>query len=739
MDNSFAFNETATKRMPQFLILIILLLLELPYIGLSLGFDFSIHSKPLAAQSMQNYLIEAQVRGYFRQTLLQWSSFSLAAVTVLLAFTRYKLSEDKVALIIGLSILFSGFIEATHTLFVDGLTLNYNQKNNFDALIWTFSNSISGLILLIGLAILLKTKRKSRLPPRHFILITSLILLIALYTIYHIYNSTTTPEMWFNDEDISRPYEAVSLGIYFIILIFFYPKIYKKYPSILSHCIFYMSITQIITAFYLMSLSHTPYDSAYNIAYFLKVVNYFIPCICFIIYYVISYKEVLEGQKNLKIKQEELKYVASHDSLTNLFNRREFENLLDKSIANTLRINSSLALLLIDLDNFKITNDSFGHIHGDELLKQFSSRLVSLIRKGDLLARVGGDEFTLISPNIKSPSSARHLAQRILNELNTPYLINGKLIIVTASIGISVFPTDGRTTETLLIKADLAMYKAKNSGKNTYQFYTEELSYLQSRESEIEAHLRQALHNDEFALNFQPKYNLLNKKIIGAEILLRWDNEVLGQISPDEFIPVAERAGLIMDIGTWVLNKSCKQISEWNKQYASSNLSFSINISPIQLSNSQFLNILKKILLNLKYSAPNLEFEITESILMRESNELTNVLNNISALGIKISLDDFGKGYSSLNRLRTLPIDTLKIDKHFISDIHNKNDKVVIVDIIIKLANELGVNIIAEGIETSAQLDYLVSKKCYSGQGFLLSQPISTEAFIQLAFSDTSQ
>lgn len=738
MDKSIA-DVTTIKRMPQFLVLIILLLLGLPYVGLNFGFDFSIHSNEFTSQSVHNYLIEAQVRGYFRQTLLQWSGFSLAAVTVLLAFTRYKLSGDKIALVIGLSVLFSGFVEAMHTLFIDGLALNYQEKNNLDALVWTFSNNVSGLIMITGLTILLITKKKAPLPGNNFPLLITLVVVMAIAILFYLNRTTAIPIMWFHHEHFARPYEGLSILLYLIILIVLYPKIYHKYPSILSHCIFYMSITQIIIGLYLMALSRSPYDSAYNIAYFLKVVNYFIPCICLLMNYVASYTGVLSAQRRLKIKQEELKYVASHDSLTNLFNRREFEELLDKSISNALRNRSSLALLLIDLDNFKTTNDTFGHIHGDELLKQFSNRLILLIRKGDLLARVGGDEFTLITPNIKSPSSARQLAERILNELNNPYLINGKLITVTASIGISIFPTDGRNTEKLLIKADLAMYKAKNTGKNTYQFYTEELSHLQHRESEIEAHLRQALQNNEFELNFQPKYNLLSKEIIGAEILLRWESKILGFTSPNEFIPVAERSGLIMEIGNWVLNKSCEQIALWKEQFKNSNLSFSINISPIQLANNQFLNSIKKTLSNLDFTASNLEFEITENILMSESNEINHVLNSISALGIKISLDDFGKGYSSLNRLRTLPIDTLKIDKNFISDIQNGSEKVVIVDIIIKLAQELGMSIIAEGIETTTQLEYLVSKQCYYGQGFLLSQPISAKDFTELAFEKYAQ
>jgi diguanylate cyclase (GGDEF)-like protein len=733
MDNSFAFDEITIKRMPLFLILIILLLLGLPYLGLNMGLDFGIQTSKLNGNSAQNFLIESQVRGYFRQTLLQWSGFSLAAVTVLLALTRYKLSDDKIALVLGLSILFSGSIEAIQTLFIDGLSLNFQEKNNFDALIWSFSNSIGGLILILGLSVILKNKKEKPLSLRYFILINSLIVITAMITIYCMTRIIKIPDMWFENAQISRPYETISILIYLVLLLYVYPRIYKRYPTILSHCIFYMGNTQIIISLYLMLLSHHPYDSGYNIAYFLKVVNYFIPCSCLIINYVWSYSGVLKVQKSLQIKQEELKYIASHDSLTSLFNRREFEDLLDKAISNSLRTKTSLALLLIDLDNFKATNDTFGHIHGDELLKQFSNRLVLLIRKGDLLSRVGGDEFTLISPNIQSPSSARQLAQRILNELNSPYLINGKLITVTVSIGISIFPHDGRNTEKLLIKADLAMYKAKNSGKNTYQFYTEELSFLQHRESEIEAHLRKALQKNEFELYFQPKFNLVNKELVGAEVLLRWENKILGSPSPNEFIPVAERCGIIMDIGNWVLNKTCQHITQWTKEY-DSNLAFSVNISPIQLSNSQFLSIIKKAILNLNCSTNKLEFEITETILMRESKEITDVLNRISELGIKISLDDFGKGYSSLNRLKVLPIDTLKIDKYFVSDIQNEKDKVVIVDIIITLARELGMSIIAEGIETTAQLDYLVAKKCNFGQGFLLSKPLSTEKFTRLAF-----
>lgn len=735
MDNSFVFNETTLKRVPQFLVLIIILLLGLPYIGLNWGLDFSNLAITLNhGNETGSQLIESQIRGYFRQTLLQWSGFSLAAVTVLLAFTQYRLSNDRIALIIGLAILFSGSVEALHTLIIDGLALDFVEKNNLDALVWVFSNSISGLILIIGLTLLVHTNDDKSVSLRTFILLTTFLVLSAIMLIYYTAGVIELPDMWYIDSYISRPFELISVFIYLILMIIVYPKTYASFPNILSDSIFYMSATQVVLSIYIMLLSNTPYDSAYNIAYFLKVVVYFIPCTCFVINYVFSYSAVLSAQKKIKIKQEELKYLASHDSLTGLFNRREFEEILDKSIANAERNNSSLALLLIDLDNFKITNDTFGHFHGDELLKQFSHRLVLLVRKGDLLSRVGGDEFTLIALNTKSPSSARHLSERILNELNTPYTISGKLITVTVSIGISIFPGDGNSTEELLRKADLALYKAKNSGKNTYQFYTEQLGYLQHRESELESHLRKALQYDELQLYYQPKFNLANMEIIGAEILLRWNNEALGDVCPEEFIPVAESTGLIAELGQWVLQKACAQIMHWSNQY-NRMLSFSINISPVQLTKHHFLSILEKILKEYQYPPEYLELEITENILMGDQTEVSKVLNDISSLGIKLSVDDFGKGYSSLNRLNTLPIDALKIDKSFISDIHNEHEKIVIIDIIIKLANELGISIVAEGIETIPQLKYLVSRKCHFGQGFLLSKPLTADEFSSIAYT----
>ncbi len=478
MSHPFILDEKTLKRIPPAFVLILVLILGLPAIFLNYyGLDFNTLSKALGTNDQAALLIsEAQIRGYFRETLLQWSAFSLASITVLLSFTKYRLTNDKIALIIGLVVLFSGSVEALHTLLVDGLSPDSADKANLDAVIWTFSNIFSGLIFIIGLLLLLFYQKQNRFRSLTFVLISLLLLLIAFSLIYYATTLITLPEMWFVNDLLARPYELIYLLLYLFLVIFIYPAIYKQYPYILTNCIFYMAITQMVSAIYLMLLSGSPYDSAYDIAYFLKIIVYFIPCACLIVDYVFSYNAVLEAQDLLKTNQIQLTYLAAHDGLTDLYNRREFENLLGKAIANSARNKSMFALFVIDIDNFKLINDSLGHSHGDHFLKELSSQLTSLSRQGDILSRIGGDEFTLITAKLKSPTAAKKLAKRIVAGLSTPLIVDEKTLVGTVSIGISIYSMDGETTEELLKNADIAMYKAKNSGKNNFRFYSEQLN-----------------------------------------------------------------------------------------------------------------------------------------------------------------------------------------------------------------------------------------------------------------------
>jgi diguanylate cyclase (GGDEF)-like protein len=469
------FDEQKLRQIPSIFIFILVMILGLPIVAYNL-FDIDLITITQGISfddRYKTYLVESQVRGYFRQAILEWSAFSLACITVLLAFTQYRLSNDKIALIIGLSILFSGSVDALNTIIIDGITPIYIDKPNLDAVIWTFSNTTSGLICLFGLIFLLRDKSDRSFSTSTFCLISLFIVLAAFTLIYYAALIVKLPTMWDNAATFTRPYEMIYLLVYLVIAIVIYPKIYKKYPYILTNCIFYMSITEVVMAFYMMLLSNQPYDSAYYIAYFLKIIVYFLPFSCLIINYVFSYNAVLQAQINLQISKDKLKYLAGHDSLTNLYNRREFENQIDQRISAAGREKESFALFVIDIDNFKVINDTLGHIHGDEYIRRFADQLRTLTRKGDILSRIGGDEFTLITSKLKSKEHANILAKRLINGLHQSFPVGDGSIANSSSIGISIYPDDGKTAQELLRKADIAMYAAKNAGRNTYRFYSE--------------------------------------------------------------------------------------------------------------------------------------------------------------------------------------------------------------------------------------------------------------------------
>ena len=469
------FNEKTLSRIPPVFIIALLIVLGLPVLVFNVfHIDFTVISQGLGFYNQHGTTIgEVQFRNYFQQAILQWSAFCLSAITVLLAFTQYRLVNDKIALIVGLSVLFSGSVDALHTLIIDGVAPLYFDKPNLDAIVWTLTNTVSGLILLIGLSVLLKMEEHKKVSLLLFGLLSIFLVLAAFTLIYYTTLIIKIPHMWDVGARLSRPYELVYLVIFLIIAIVVYPKIYKKFPYILTNCVFYMSITEVAIALYMMILSSNPYDSAFNTAYFLKIIVYFIPFSCLIVNYVFSYNAILQAQATLQVSKDKLKYIAAHDSLTNLYNRREFDDQINQRIALCAKEKISFALLLIDIDNFKLINDTLGHIHGDEYIKKFASELRILTRKSDILSRIGGDEFTLITPKLKARINAQQLADRLIGGLSKVHSIGGNLITNTSSIGIAIYPDDGKTSQELLRKADIAMYAAKNTGKNKYQFFSE--------------------------------------------------------------------------------------------------------------------------------------------------------------------------------------------------------------------------------------------------------------------------
>ncbi|MDP2748367.1 bifunctional diguanylate cyclase/phosphodiesterase [Pseudomonas sp.] len=432
---------------------------------------------------------------------------------------------------------------------------------------------------------------------------------------------------------------------------------------------------------------------------------------------------------------EKMAHLAQHDALTNLPNRALLNDRINQAIALAERRSSHLALLFLDLDNFKHINDSLGHGVGDQLLQAVALRLSDCVRSSDTVSRLGGDEFVVLLSESHSAEDAARTAEKILSALAVSHSIGQQQLHITSSIGISTYPNDATDAEGLIKNADTAMYLAKEEGRNNYQFFRHEMNVHAVERQLIEAHLRTAMENSEFVLHYQPKIDLHSGKITSAEALIRWQHPAWGMILPGRFIPVAEACGLIVPLGRWVLLHACAQAKRWeNCGYALE--SVAVNISALEFRRKDFVDSVESALRVTGLDPNNLQLEITESVLMRDAQASATILQQLKTLGVQLAVDDFGTGYSSLSYLSQFPIDVLKIDRSFVQDIHNSNG--IIVSAVIAMGNSLKKRVIAEGIEETAQLEFLRSHHCSEGQGFLFSHPVSAQNFANLLRSGIS-
>jgi diguanylate cyclase (GGDEF)-like protein len=429
-------------------------------------------------------------------------------------------------------------------------------------------------------------------------------------------------------------------------------------------------------------------------------------------------------------------YQAGHDPLTGLPNRNLLNDRLTQAIAISERRKSTIVLILLDLDHFKAINDTLGHSFGDQLLITVGQRLQELIRGSDTIARIGGDEFVAVLTTGNHSDSVVTVVKRFLESISRPFSFQGQEIWVTASIGIAQYPEDGEDPETLFKKADTAMYHIKENGRNGFQFFADEMNRKISKRMKIESNLRYALEKNEFHLNYQPQIDLTTGKIVGMEVLLRWHNEELGSVSPDDFIPVAEDTGQIVAIGEWALRSACTQYRDWT-DLDFPRLRMAVNLSPRQFGQNNLVEMVKNILNETGIEATNLDLEVTESLMMHNIEDSIDKMHALRELGISLSIDDFGTGYSSLSSLQRFPLNFLKVDKSFVQEIGTGN-KAVIIRAIVAMAHSLGLSIIAEGVETVDQLNFLRKHHCEEVQGFYFSKPLSTEKFAELIVNTVS-
>jgi len=426
----------------------------------------------------------------------------------------------------------------------------------------------------------------------------------------------------------------------------------------------------------------------------------------------------------LKQANQKMEHLALFDALTGLANRRLFIERLHNSVLSARRSKTSVALMFLDLDQFKRINDTLGHQAGDQLLLTIADRLQGCVRPQDTVARLGGDEFTILLNGIQDIDKVHSIAKTILTTLKEPIKLGKHEIIVSTSIGITLAPNDSINSDTLMKNADLALYMAKENGRDGYHFFTEALNIRANKLLETENELREAIKRGDFYLNYQPQINLKTGEIASVEALIRWNHPIKGEISPYDFIPVAEETGLIVQIGQWVLEHACKEIQSLN-EVSGKSLRVAINLSTRQFEDPELVNIVAQALRDSGLDARNLELEVTESMLMHDMNSAIRQLNKIKSTGSTLTIDDFGSGYSSLSYLKSLPVDTLKIDQSFVYDIPEDLNAMEIASAVIAISHKLNLRVVAEGVENIDQRDFLVINGCDYAQGYFFSHPLS--------------
>jgi diguanylate cyclase (GGDEF)-like protein len=433
-----------------------------------------------------------------------------------------------------------------------------------------------------------------------------------------------------------------------------------------------------------------------------------------------------------KLAEEEIKHLAFYDPLTQLPNRRLLLERLKHGIEIGRREGKQPALLMLDLDRFKVVNDSLGHLAGDELLQQVAARITTLLRAVDTVARLGGDEFIVFLEDITHPQDAARVAEEIIADLSKPFkLSQSDDVWIGASIGISLYPQHGDTPELLMDHADAALYQAKDHGRGCFAYFSEELTRAVQERIVMEVRLRKAIEQHELRVFYQPQVDIVSDRIIGAEALVRWYDPIEGLIPPFRFIPIAEETNLIVEIGEWVLRETCNQGRQW-LDMGLPPLTLAVNVSPHQFRRSDINALVEAALAETGFPARQLELEITESGLMENQDNATDILNSLHAQGIRLAIDDFGTGYSSLAHLKRFPLDVLKIDKSFIDDIPHNKDDMEIAATIVAMGHTLGFKVLAEGVETQEQLAFLRKNGCDTYQGFIKSRPIPAEEFADL-------
>lgn len=451
-----------------------------------------------------------------------------------------------------------------------------------------------------------------------------------------------------------------------------------------------------------------------------------------------SMQQSLQAEaKRLRCSQAKLTHLVGHDALTGLSNRKAFNSHVEQMLAEARERQQTLALLYMDMDNFKTINDSLGHAAGDELIRSVAWRLKQAVRDADTLSRQGGDEFVMVLSNIEDVQTAITIARRMQEVVAQPFEVGSKQLLTSLSVGIALFPADGHDADTLVRKSEMAMFEAKKAGRNTHFVHQEDMSSDSHERLNIEQALRQAIAHDELELHYQPIIALNGGRLVGAEALLRWQHPEHGLLAPDRFMDVAEQSGLIVEIGEWVLNQACREAVRW-QQEGLQQLTVSVNLSAVQVRRNNLESMVATALADSALAPALLELELTESMLLEKSEEFLQLLRNLKQMGVTLAIDDFGTGYSNLSYLQRFQVDRLKVDKSFVSNLSSSDQNLAIVTAVIQMAHSLKLEVTAEGIEHKLVQRILTSLGCDHAQGYLFSRPLEQDSFLDYARSYTN-
>jgi diguanylate cyclase (GGDEF)-like protein len=714
--------------------LVLLAVCGLPLALALAGIDLSVQGKLTGPGDMTDAALVQPLR--HMRVLGEWTAVCVGLVAGALAFFQYRISREPSLPVLGIVLVSASAMDGMRALAYVGLIHTAAPPEQLWPFAWTLCRTLTGTILLFGVALVCLPSIRALLTryPRAVFAATFAVGAAALLWVRMCLGAPLLPRVLLPDAWLPRPFDLYPIAAFLTCALLLHFVYLRQRGSPFAYALLLSLEPQVAAQLYMAFGSWELGDHSANAAHVLKGIGYFVPLLGLLQEYRAAYEGRLNLSAELESQREQLRrterraeHDALHDEITGLLNRRALQGRIQHAVAHGARYGHPAAVLFVDLDRFKQVNDSLGHDAGDQVLREVGQRLAHESRASDVTARHSSDEFVVVLYGAQNQDDVLATAEYLRRKLSEPHALAGRAFVITPSIGIALYPHDAADADSLLRHAELAMQAAKSAGGDQVHFYESSMHAAALRALDIERELRGAIERKELSLFYQPYIDLQSGEVVGAEALLRWKHHERGMIPPLDFIPIAERTGLITPIGSWVIRGACAQRASWNAT-GMPRFPISLNVSAEQFRHEQVGEQLWSALEEFGIDGGDIQCEVTESCLMSDALDACRQLERMRELGVRVSIDDFGTGYSSLSALSQFPIDVLKIDRSFVAGVGDKK-KLSIVSAILALAESLGLDTVAEGIETEPQRSLLRELGCSKGQGYLIAKPLPPEEF----------